>query len=125
MEAWQSVEHIIIRCGIGLVLLSVWTWRINRPTRFRGRTAKSMEDEFAVYGLSRKTMLGVGFLKVVISFCFLCGHWLPFLIRPAAIVLFVLMFMAVIYHLKVEKENLRKVAPAYLVLFFTSYLVIV
>ena len=36
MEAWQTLEHIVIRCGLALVLLSVWTWRLNRPTRFRG-----------------------------------------------------------------------------------------
>ncbi|MEK9773711.1 MAG: DoxX family protein [Opitutae bacterium] len=124
MEAWQSWEHIIIRCGVALVLLSVWTWRFNRPTRFRGKNAQNMIEEFQAYGLSTKTMYLVGFLKISISICFLCGHWFPSLIRPAAILLAGLMTMAVLFHLKAEKDNLWKAGPAYLVLFFASYLAI-
>ena len=122
MEAWQTLEHTIIRCAVGLTLLSVWTWRFNRPTHFRGKHSKNMAEEFKAYGLSPKTMYTVGFLKVVISLCFLCGHWFPFMIRPAAIVLAILMVMAVVYHLRVEKDSLFKAAPAYVVLFFTTYL---
>jgi hypothetical protein len=124
IEAWQTWEHIIIRWGVALVLLSVWTWRLKRPTRFRGKRAKSMAEEFAIYGLSKTTMYVVGFLKITISICFLCGHWLPFLIRPAAGVLLLLMFMAVVYHLKVEMNKLSKALPAYLLLFFSTYLFI-
>ena len=122
MEAWQTLEHITIRCGVALVLLSAWTWRFNRPTRFRGKRAKNMREEFALYGLSSKTMYFVGFLKVIISLCFLGGHWMPFLIRPAALVLVVLMTMAVIYHIRIEKDSLLKAAPAYIILFFATYL---
>ena len=125
MEVWQTLEHIVIRCGLALVLLSVWTWRLNRPTRFRGKRAKNMAQEFEVYGLSKQKMYIVGFLKLTISVCFLCGHWFPMFIRPAAIILAFLMAMAVICHLKVERDKLLKAAPAYIVLFFTSYLAIV
>ena len=122
MEAWQTLEHTIIRCFVALTLLSVWTWRFNRPTRFRGQRSKNMVEEFKAYGLSRKTMYTVGFLKIILSFCFLFGHWVPFLIRPAAIILAFLMLMAVVYHLRVEKDSLLKAAPAYVILFFTTYL---
>ena len=91
MEAWQTLEHTIIRCFVALTLLSVWTWRFNRPTRFRGQRSKNMAEEFKAYGLSRRTMYTVGFLKIIISLCFLFGHWVPFLIRPAAIILAILM----------------------------------
>ena len=30
--------------------------------------------------------------------------------------------MAVVYHLRVEKDSLFKAAPAYVILFFTTYL---
>ena len=121
---WQTWEHIIIRWGVALVLLSVWTWRFNRPTRFRGKRATNMLEEFSVYGLSKRTMYIVGSLKVLISICFLCGHWAPFLIRPAAAILLILMLMAVVCHLKVEMNKLHKAAPAYIILFFATYLVI-
>ena len=124
MEAWQTLEHVIVRCGVALVLLSVWTWRLKRPTKFRGKNAQSLEEEFKVYGLSKKTMYVVGTLKILISVCFLMGHWAPFLIRPAAVVLAAIMFMAVLYHFKVENKNYFKALPAYLVLLFATYLVI-
>ena len=124
MEAWQTLEHTIIRCGVAVVLLSVWTWRFNRPTLFRTKQAKNMREEFKVYGLSKTTMYLVGFFKICISICFLTGHWVPFLIRPAAVLLAGLMSMAVIYHLKTQRNKLFKALPAYLVLFFASYLAI-
>jgi uncharacterized membrane protein YphA (DoxX/SURF4 family) len=124
MEAWQTLEHILVRCGVALVLLSVWTWRLKRATKFRGKNAQSMEEEFKVYGLSKKNMYVIGTLKILISVCFLMGHWAPFLIRPAAAILAAIMFMAVLYHFKVENKNYFKALPAYLVLLFATYLVI-
>ena len=124
MEAWQTLEHLLVRCGLAFVLLSVWTWRLKRPTKFRGKDARSLEEEFKVYGLSKKTMHVIGTLKILISLCFLCGHWVPFLIRPAAVILAAIMFMAVLYHFKVENKNYFKALPAYLVLLFAIYLVI-
>ena len=122
MEAWQTLEHLVIRCGLAVILLSVWTWRANRPTRFRGKQARNIAEEFKAYGLSKRTMYGVGFMKVMISLCFLGGHWAPFLIRPAAILLSLLMCSAVVFHLKVERDSLLKTAPAYIVFFFACYL---
>jgi len=123
MGTSEEISYFIIRILTGLVLLSVWTWRFNRPTRFRGKQAKTMKEEFKVYGLSEKTMYGVGFLKIMIAMFFLCGFWVPTLIKPSAILLSVLMFGAVVQHLKVERDNFLKVAPAYIMLFFASYLV--
>ena len=124
MDAWQSWEHTIIRWGLAIVLLSVWTWRVNKPTKFRGMRAQNLSEEFQVYGLSKRSLYLVGFLKITISFCFLLGHLFPFLIRPAAIMLFILMIKAVLCHLQTERNKLFKAFPAYLVLFFTTYLVI-
>jgi len=66
----------------------------------------------------------VGFLKITISLCFFLGHLFPFLIRPAAIMLCILMIKAVLCHLQAERNKLFKALPAYLVLFFSTYLVI-
>jgi len=108
---------------VAVVLLSVWTWGLKRPTRFRGKRAKTMAEEFKVYGLSKKTMYVVGFLKIMVALCFFSGSWLPYLIKPAASLLSVLMLGAVVLHLNVERDNYLKVAPAYFMLFLSSYLV--
>jgi hypothetical protein len=123
MGTSEEISYFIIRILVGTVLLSVWPWRFNRPTRFRGKQAKTMKEEFKVYGLSEKTMYGVGFLKIMIAILFLCGTWVPSLIKPSAILLSVLMFGAVVHHLKAERDNYLKVAPAYIMLFFATYLV--
>ena len=123
MGTSEEISYLLIRILIGVILLYVWTWRFNRPTRFRGKQAKTMKEEFKVYGLSEKTMYAVGFLKIMIAIFLLCGSWIPSLIKPSAIVLSVLMFGAVVHHLKVEGDSYLKVAPAYIMLFFASYLV--
>ena len=123
MGTSEEISYFIIRILVGVVLISVWTWRFNRPTRFHGKKAMTMKEEFKVYGLSEKTMYAVGFLKIMIAIFLLCGSWIPSLIKPSAIVLSVLMFGAVVHHLKVEGDSYLKVAPAYIMLFFASYLV--
>ena len=123
MGTSEEISYFIIRILVGVILLSVWTWRFNRPTRFRGKRAKSMTEEFKVYGLSKRTMYVVGFLKIMIAIFFLFGTWMPSLIKPSAILLSVLMLGAVVHHLRVERDNYLKVAPAYIMLFFASYLV--
>ena len=123
MGTSEEISYFIIRILIGVVLLYVWTWRFNRPTRFRGKQAKTMKEEFKVYELSEKTMYAVGFLKIMIAIFLLCGSWVPSLIKPSAILLSVLMLGAVVHHLRVERDNYLKVAPAYIMLFFASYLV--
>lgn len=124
MEAWQTLEHVLIRCGVALVLFSVWTWRVKMPTKFRAGLSRNMFQEFEVYGFSPKIMYLVWVLKITISICFLCGHWIPFAIRPAAILLVILMFVAVLYHIKVDRTKPWKAGPAYVVLFFATYLAI-
>ena len=43
MEAWQTLEHILIRCVVGVVLLSVWTWRANTNILdLEGKGARNM-----------------------------------------------------------------------------------
>ena len=123
MGTSEEISYLLIRILIGVILLYVWTWRFNRPTRFRGKQAKTMKEEFKVYGLSEKTMYAVGFLKIMIAIFLLCGSWIPSLVKPSAILLSVLMLGAVVLHLNVERDNYLKVAPAYFMLFLSSYLV--
>ena len=46
-----------------------------------------MAEEFKAYGLSKRTIYTVGFLKIIISFCFSFWSLGSLLIRPAAIIL--------------------------------------
>lgn len=98
---------------IGLSLLNVWMIRINRPTNYRGGEAKTMREEFRVYGLPDSLFLLVGGMKIGVAALLIGSIWLPQFVQPAAIVLSILMLGAVLMHFKVS-DPLRKAVPALL-----------
>lgn len=70
-----------------------------------------MRAEFEAYGLPIGIMWLTGALKVGIAAALLAGIWMPALVRPAALVLIVLMLAAIGMHVKV-KDPLKASAPA-------------
>jgi uncharacterized membrane protein YphA (DoxX/SURF4 family) len=100
---------------IALGILNVWLLRFNKPTPYRGGTAKTMREEFAVYGLPSWSMWVVGGLKILFALSLLAGFWLPELIRPAAIGMAILMLGAIAMHTRVG-DAAKKAVPASAVL---------
>lgn len=111
MEYVRMIAQLIIALGI----LNVWLLRFNKATAYRARTAKTMREEFAAYGLPLWFMWVVGGLKILFALSLLAGFWLPELIRPAAIGMAVLMLGAIGMHIKVG-DALKKAVPASAVL---------
>ena len=101
---------------IGLTLLNVWLLRIDRPTNYRGGNAKTMRDEFRLYGLPDSVFYIVGVLKIG-------SVWQPQFLQPAAIVLSVLMLCTVGMHLRVS-DPLQKAIPALFLFCLSLFLVI-
>lgn len=100
-----------IQLIIALGLLNVWLVRANWSTAYRGGNAKTLREEFAVYGLPGWFCTFVGFLKISSAIVLLAGLWIPQLILPAAAMITVLMLGAVSMHAKV-KDPLSKALPA-------------
>ena len=109
-----------VQVFIALAMFDVWLFRYNRPLRARGGDAKTMVEEFRVYGLPdwlrelvRVLKLGAGVLMIV-------GIWYP----PAALVsgagLAVLMAVAIAMHIKVH-DPLYKALPATLFFSLSCY----
>jgi uncharacterized membrane protein YphA (DoxX/SURF4 family) len=111
MEYVQMIAQLIIALGI----LNVWLLRFNKPTAYRGGTAKSMKEEFAIYGLPSWSVWVVGGLKILFALALLVGFWVPELIRPAAVGMAILMLGAIAMHIKVG-DPIMKAAPASAVL---------
>ena len=107
----MSSVIVVVQIVVALGILNVWLLRRGRPTAFRGGDAKNMEEEFAVYGLSKGAMVAIGVLKIACAVALIAGVFIPSLTRPAAIVLGVLMLGAVAMHVKV-RDPLRKSLPA-------------
>ena len=119
------MEHIttILAVFMGVALLNVWVIRINRPTGYRGGNAKTMREEFRVYGLPDSVFLLVGGMKIMVASCLIGSIWLPQFVKPAAIVLSVLMVCAAVMHFKV-RDPLRKAFPALFLFGLSMFLVV-
>jgi hypothetical protein len=101
----------VLQIIVAAVLLAVWLLRPNQPTEYRGGDAKTMKEEFAVYGLPEWMMYLIGTLKVLAAVALLVGIGVHALIFPAAVVIAVLMIGAIAMHVKVH-DPLKKSIPA-------------
>lgn len=111
----MAATIIVMQLVIALGIVNVWTLRLGQTTAWRGGNARTMKEEFAVYGLPMWFMGLIGFLKLLFATMLVAGIWIAPLTRPAAIGMAVLMLGAVTMHLKV-KDPARKSLPAACVL---------
>jgi len=111
MYILQQALQIIVALG----LLNVWLIRARKETAYRGGDAKSIREEFEVYGLPPAMLYIVGGLKILIAIAFLAGIWFPVLVLPAAALLIVLMIGAFVMHVKV-KDPFSRAVPSLLML---------
>ena len=107
---------------VSIVVLSAWTWRLERPTQYRGLDAKTMLDEFMVYGLSENIMYLVGGLKILAAIGLLLGLFYKKFIIPCALIIAILMTGAVFMHFKVSDE-IHKFFPAALMLVCSAVII--
>ena len=63
MELIDTVV-IILKITIFLSILNVWIIRPQKPSKWRGGHAKTIIEEFEVYGFSKSFCYVIGFLKV-------------------------------------------------------------
>jgi len=118
MELLQQACQLVIALG----LLNVWLLRRGKSTGWRGGRAKTMREEFAVYGLPNWAMVLVGVTKVYLAALLLAGLWIPAIAAPAALGLAILMLGAVAMHVKVG-DPAKKALPA-LALFLLCLVVV-
>ncbi len=107
----MHILRIALQILVALGLVNVWFLRFRQSTGYRGGNAHSMKEEFALYGLPLWSMYLVGALKTGVAVCMIAGIWIPALVFPAAVVLFVLMLGALAMHAKV-RDRMKKSLPA-------------
>ncbi len=124
MTASQGTLAPVLQLVVGLGLLNVWLVRSRSATEYRGGTATSLREEFAVYGLPTFAFPVVGVLKVGSALVLIAGVWvaeLPVVI--AAGVVAGLMVGAIAMHVKVG-DPVRKAVPATLMLAMSAAIVL-
>jgi hypothetical protein len=113
---------IVIQVVIAASIFNVWILRFGKPTSWRGGAAKSMKEEFEVYGLPDWFMKLTGFLKLMLASLLIAGIFVPVLILPVSIGMAVLMLGAIAMHIKV-KDSLVKSFPAFGLLLLSLLLI--
>lgn len=119
----MQLVSVIVQIVIGLGILNVWLLRQKKPTAWRGGNAKNMKEEFEVYGLPIWFMEAIRFLKILFATLLIAGVFLPYVTKPAATGMAVLMLGAVLMHLKV-KDPLKKALPAFSLLLLCLVVII-
>ncbi len=99
----------IFQIVIGLSVIRVWTINLNKPSSWRGGSALNMRDEFEAYGLPPWMMYLVGTLKVVFSVGLLVGLWVPEIVKFSAQGIAILMFCAILMHLKIKDPIIKSI----------------
>lgn len=114
---------VAIKVLIFFSIIKVWLFNFNKPSRWRGKDARTLSDEFAVYGLSRTMMFLVGGAKVLFSVLLLASIWFEPLAVPAATGIAVLMLGAIVMHIKV-RDPLIKSFPAFTFLLLSLVIIL-
>ncbi len=111
------MEYLLValKLVVSLGILNVWVLRRDKPTDYRGQSAQTLREEFAVYGLPAWVFSVIGVTKVVLATALLLSLWWTALAKPAAIVLGLIMVVAFAMHLKV-KDTAIKAVPSLAVL---------
>ena len=111
------MEYLLIalKLVVSLGILNVWVLRRDKPTDYRGQSAQTLREEFAVYGLPAWVFSVIGVTKVVLATALLLSLWWTDLAKPAAIALGLIMVVAFAMHLKV-KDTAIKAVPSLAVL---------
>ena len=110
---------LILQLIISVGLINVWLFRFNKVTEYRGGGSNNMKEEFQAYGLPIWLMYVVGFLKIAIAIMLIVSIWIKELLEYNLWLLSVLMFGAVLMHLKV-KDPIKKSYPALSILFMIA-----
>ena len=117
MNAIESVDliSVVLKIIVGLSILNVWLIQPNKPTKWRGGNAKTIIEEFEVYGLSKQFCYFIGFLKVSFALILLASIQFEKITLIGSLGLAVLLIGSISMHFKVN-DKLIKSFPAFLFL---------
>jgi hypothetical protein len=116
MDVWL----IAIQVFIAVAMFDVWLLRYDKPLRARGGDAKTMVEEFRVYGLPDWSRTLVRVLKLGSAVLLVVGVWYTPAAFVAGVVLVILMAGAIVMHVKV-RDPVYKALPATLFFLLSCY----
>lgn len=108
---WLSLAGLL-QLIVGLGLLNVWLVRARSATSYRGGAARTLQEEFAAYGLPGFVFYLVGMLKVGAAITLIAGVWIALPVQAAAGLVAALMIGALAMHLKVGDPPMKSLPAA-------------
>jgi len=117
----MEIVLIILQLFVALNILRIWLVTSGRASIYRGGDgkAKTLREEFEVYGLPVWFMYVVGSLKVLAAVGLIVGIWMPMVTPIAAAGLIILMIGAIVMHIKVG-DKVTTYLPALLMFTLSS-----
>ncbi|PQJ81872.1 DoxX family protein [Polaribacter glomeratus] len=111
----ELMNYIIIafKVIVGISILNVWLLQQNKPTRWRGGDAKTIVEEFTVYGFSKNFCYLIGFLKVSLAIILMASIQFEMLTLVGSLGLTALLMGSIVMHI-IVKDPLYKSFPAFL-----------
>ena len=109
MNATELVDYIsiILKIIVGISILNVWLIRPTKATKWRGGAAKTILEEFIVYGLSKQFCYFIGLLKVTLAIILLASIQFEAFTMTGSIGLAVLLLGSISMHLKVGDKFIK------------------
>ena len=116
-----KVLYVCVSLFVSILVANVWLFRFNKETPYRGGTAKSMIEEFAVYGLDINIMYLIGSLKIIASIGLIIGLLKTKISVYSSLLMAILMTGAIYFHFKISDPAI-KYLPSVLMLFCSIFI---
>jgi hypothetical protein len=104
---------IALKIIVGISILNVWLLQKNKATKWRGGAAKTILEEFEIYGFSKQFCYLIGTLKVGLALILLISVWFKEYTLIGSIGLILLLLGSIMAHIKI-KDVWYKSFPAFL-----------
>jgi len=105
---------IFLQIIVSFVILNVWLFRSEKPSKFRGSTAKNLREEFVKYGLSDNCYKCIKFVKPAFALILLFGTIFPYCTQIGAIGLSILLFGSIWMHYRVRDKFIKYIPALFL-----------
>jgi len=114
---------LFLQLSIPIVILSVWLFRANKKTTFRGGNSDTLKEEFKFYGLSSSIFYIIGFIKIALSIILFASIWNEILLLYSSLGLAMLMLGATIFHLK-SRDSIKKTSPSFVLFILNLFMAV-
>ena len=104
---------IALKIIVSISILNVWLLQKNKATKWRGGAAKTIFEEFEVYGFSKQFCYIIGTLKVALALMLLISIQFDAFTLIGSLGLSLLLFGSILAHIKI-KDVWYKSFPAFL-----------